>query len=197
MSVKRLVWEGWICHAVLKFGRRRNYGKNAYWWRAIHTRLKTCGHQPQWCCVEPVQRAAARACEARKGRDCLRGRGGEREGVWLPSHSADYSWRGLRGAVLQVPGASVSSVPNATCSLLQSRGTLWRAHAHADTSGWESENNKPVLSLPPWFSHSGRHTVALSNSWLRTDFSRSEPASKEKQHVDAQATCRRLPPVTH
>lgn len=110
-----------------------------------------------------------------KERDCLRGRGGggEGEGVWLPSRSADYRWRGLRGAVLQVPGASVSSVPHDICSLLRSRGTLWRAHAHANTSGWESENNKLLLSLPPWFSRSGRHTVALNNSWLCTDFSPS------------------------
>ena len=41
------------------------------------------------------------------------------EKVWLPSHSAYYRWRGLLGVVLQVPAASVWSVPNAVSSPLQ------------------------------------------------------------------------------
>lgn len=154
--------------------------------------LKCCNHRRSPLLMPRWSGAASRSqgmWGRGKERDCLRGRGGggEGEGVWLPSRSADYRWRGLRGAVLQVPGASVSSVPHDICSLLRSRGTLWRAHAHAHTSGWESENNKLLLSLPPWFSRSGRHTVALNNSWLH-GFLSLLPASMKKQHMGAHAS---------
>ncbi len=117
------------------------------------------------------------SCKVRCDEHCKkymhgRGQAREKEGlfvwrkkeVWLPSHSADYRWRGLCGVVLQVPAASVVCVLNALSSPLQPAAP-WPSHSHTYTQQGregerERENNNPLAIFISLILSCRCHTVA-------------------------------------